>query len=256
MLRMRRVPKLKFNKHVGFILFLGPIIAFGAGLGLYTRNQRQNAPQRSLEALHASLNEVVLAVSSLKAIDGSSDTSPYAIASAQASLKNSLDTAQKLLGGHKDALGTQHQPLLVALNQQKELLDELQAASDILGKAISYNPSLDLGSLDIFQHKKQLQERSFAANDNLFKLATSYENRFTDEANQALNTSINCYGELADMLEANKISQVEPVRDRCINTYQTTRKELVLALLETYKTDKSESSLIVISESMATIVSN
>lgn len=246
MLLMWRVPKLTLNKRLGFPVFLGLIVAFGAGLGLYTRNQRQNAPQRSLEALHASLNEVVLAVSSLKAIDGSSDTSPYAITNTQTSLKNSLETAQKLLGGHKDTLGTQYQPLADALKQQKESLDELQAASEILGKAISYSPSLDLGSLDANQHKDKLYDRAFAANDNLFKLAETYEDRFSEEANQTLNTSVNCFGELADLLEANKINQVEPVRDRCINTYQATRKELVAALLETYKTKKSENSLRVI----------
>lgn len=253
---MRKVPKFRFNKYFSFALLLGLIVATGAGLGLYMRNQRQNEPQRSLEALHASLNEVVLAVSALKAVDGSNDTSPYAIVSTQASLKNSLEAAQKLLGNHKDALGRQYQPLTDALQQQKQLLDEFQAASEILGKAISYNPSLDIGNLDISEHKKQIQERSFAANDNLFKLATSYENRFTDEANQALNVSINCYGELADLLEANKITQAEPVRDRCINAYQATRKELVAALLETYTSDKAEANLTVIKDSMAAVSTN
>lgn len=256
MLPMWKVSKFRINKHAGFALFLGLIIALGAGLGLYTRNQRQNAPQRSLEALHASLNEVVLAVSALKAIDGSNDTSPYAIASTQRALMNSLETAQKLLGNHKSALGIQYQPLADALKQQKQSLDEFQAASEILGKAISYNPSLDIGSLDISEHKKQIQERSFAANDNLFKLAETYESRFSDDANQALNISINCFGELSDLLRANQLNQADAVRNRCISTYQTTRKELVSALLETYKTDRLETSLTVIKEALAAKANN
>lgn len=256
MLSMRKVSKIRFNKYFGFALLLGLIVATGAGLGLYTRNQRQNAPQRSLEALHASLNEVVLAVSALKAIDGSNDTSPYAIVSTQTSLKNSLEAAQKLLGNHKDALGTQYQPLADALQQQKQLLEEFQAASDILGKAISYNPSLDLGSLDVAQHKDKLYDRSFAANDNLFKLAEAYEDRFSDDANKALNNSVNCFGELADLLKADKPDQAGPVRDRCISTYKTTRKELVAALMETYDPDKAETSLTVIRDSMTTISTN
>lgn len=251
---MRRF-KLRISKPVRFALFLGLIVAFGAGFGFYTRNRQQKAPEQSLSALQSRLNEVVLIVGSINSVDGRMDTSPYSIFYLIDSLKKSLETTDKLTDKHADYLKEDFGTLKEAFKTQNRLFEEFQASYKVLGRAIFYNPSLDVGDLDTSTRRQDINQRSQAAYDNLNKLANSYQNSFTEEAYGNLVNSINCFGELADLSKTDKIHEITSVRQRCINIYPATREQLIKALQKTYASDKSYQSLEVIKKAVSSISS-
>jgi hypothetical protein len=267
MVAMYKVKKTKrFWTFTAYFALVGGIIAAGAVFGLYTRSKRVQAPNSSLPALRSATGQVILAAQSLQSIDGTSDTSPQFIASLVSSQSTSLQSAKDILKKQSKKLSPEVTSQLSAvLTGQQQLLDELGGRYKILGKAISYNPSLDLGNLDPVNNADTLQQRAQAAHDNLNKLAQTPSFSFKSEKG-SINTSGNyvptdatydvlakaasCFGQLSEAVKTKNTAQINETRSQCIRNYPAIRKQLVTELTTVYTSQKAQDSLTLLSNTV------
>jgi hypothetical protein len=260
MVAMYKVKKTKrFWTLTAYFALVGGIIAAGAVFGLYTRSKRVQAPNSSLPALRSATGQVILGAQSLQNLDGTSDSSPQFIASLVTSQSSSLKSANDILKKQSKKLSPEvTSQLNTALAEQQQLLDELGGRYKILGKAIAYNPSLDLGNLDPVNNTDTLQQRAQAAHDNLNKLAQTPSFSFksekgsintsgnyvpTDATYDVLSKAASCFGQLSEAVKTKNASQINETRSQCIRNYPTIRKQLVTELTSIYASEKAQKNL-------------
>ena len=237
----------RFWGTVGFFLLLVLIVTAGWLYGRYTHSKRLTAPSNSLTSLRNNVNQVYLVAVTLRDTDGTLDTAPATLVALQNSLQQSLDTAKDLHKKHQKSLSKEtSQQLSDALQTQEQLLDEYTSRYQVLSKAISYNPSLDLEIAD----NAEVSRRALAAQTNLSKLASNRSAPLSDGSIDALTAVANCFGQVADVAKTNKSSQLNETRSRCIRNYAQVRSRLVESLQAQFKTNEANDTFALLKDTL------
>lgn len=235
-----------------FLAFVG-IVSCALAFGLYSRSKQLKQPLTSQAALKTELTEIVLAVSSISEVDGQQDTVASALARTENELTASLESAKNLVSQQADALGeTKVNDLTIALDEQQALLNTYTERYKLFGKALSYNPSLDLDGLDPDKsaEREQLQARATAARDNLAKLAdiqpasqlTAERFNLSRSTLDNLNKVTDCFDQLAQATNS-KPSLIKETIEECKQLYPSFRKDLVSDLTSIYRSDQAKQNI-------------
>lgn len=251
---MQRLDVLKrFRPFLGYLLLIVVILSSAVLLGRYSRQNKLDNPNNSLSALKVELNELSLAASGMASVDSKAETAASALARTENELKKSIESARSLAEQHTSELDPDvYSQIISSLDHQQSLVNTYKSRFELVGKAIQYNPSLDLESLDPNdnQQLQELQSRAAAARDNLQKLSAKKSgsnltiDNFTLSAKTEnnLTNSIACFDGLAKSNSTN-YRRTASDRDECVALYPQFRQSLVNDLLSIYQDQAAQVSL-------------
>jgi len=114
---------------------------------------------------------------------------------------------------------------------------------------IAYDPSNDLGSLDLNHNWDTALQRATAAQNGLKTAAANSSSLdavsglgvhsadqadtvISDAARAALDSAASCFGKLASDLQAQQFSMASAQRDSCIQAYPAVRQQVIQNLLK------------------------
>lgn len=106
------------------------------------------------------------------------------------------------------------------IDSQKQVASSFQNQYSIVAKVVSYDPSSDLGSLDIQTKHVQLRQRATAASQGLINAADN--NMIAAPTQQLLRSQADCFDKLASLSSANYTDAITTLTD-CVNRYPQVR---------------------------------
>lgn len=115
---------------------------------------------------------------------------------------------------------TERNEIQSIIGSQKQVAASFQSQYSVVAKVVSYDPSSDLGSLNIQSQRGQLQERAVAARQGLTSAAGN--STVASATQQHLRGQAECFGKLASLLTEDAVG-ASTTRTSCINSYPSVR---------------------------------
>lgn len=195
------------------------------------RNQTKQLPDHNLYELRAALNENYLAVSGLSQIDSQKPSSGEHLKSLRDQVDKTAGIIEKLAN---EAPASTSGEIVASSTQlakdEKDTIKQFDSKFGSYEKALSYNPSDDLGELDIVADKDKLATRASDTKNALEQIANkqSGELRIIDKkpVSEVILAASNCFDTLSQQLPANS-AEAQATRQRCIDEYRQVRKVIV-----------------------------
>ena len=255
MQRLRRFSH--FKPFLGYVLVVMVILSSAWLLGRHSLSKSLQQSSEPADQLRSELSELSNAANGLALSDGKQDTVSSAMTRTAAVLEKSLNSAKEVAPQLQNKLDTElYNQILASLDKQQAYFNTYKQHMYIAGKAIAYNPSLDLDKLnpEDSEEADQLVSRATSARDNLSKLDSpqSINGSLGTESLQLssitksnLELVVDCFDRLAYIARSNK---AKTVRADCKRLYPSFRQTLVNDVVAVYNSQQAKEDSEVLTE--------
>jgi hypothetical protein len=225
-------------------------IVYLGGVTIYRHQRHQVSPSQKLAALRSVLDQTVLSGTRLANFSDTDSVAGTTLSQEFTNYQATISSLEKQVSATPitELSNLQRHDLQAIINAQNRASTKYKSVYQTLGQPLSYDPYTDLANLRVDKDSAKIITRARAAHkgltSNVGGLVAPSKDGLTAQASQAptsvastqtqkmLANTADCFGTLADQLQAGKKADASQTRQHCLQSYPAVRAQIIHNILE------------------------